>query len=153
MIHATRIKALGCGHGNRNSVVAAAGRRAFGPANLWSGLRRMVVPNKADPGSSTFRSARTHIKWAAQRTREAARSHTTAPPGCPASLIISESQGHDLANTRWRRLVRRTSRADHTSRQITRQGRSHGKADHTLSRHAPQNAEAPEPPDTPDATL
>src|SRR5258707_6394789 len=45
--------------------------------------------------------------------------------------IIRESQGHDLANTRWRRLVRRTSRADHTSRQITRQGRSHGKADHT----------------------
>ena len=50
MIDATRIKALGCGHGNRNSVVAAAGRRAFGPANLWSGLRRMVVPNKVDPG-------------------------------------------------------------------------------------------------------
>lgn len=67
MIDATRIRALGCGHGNRNSVVAAAEPLAFGPANLWSGLHRMVVPNKADPGSSTFRSARAHNKRAAQQ--------------------------------------------------------------------------------------
>jgi len=30
MIDATRIKALGCGHGNRNSVVAAAEPPTFG---------------------------------------------------------------------------------------------------------------------------
>ena len=49
------------------------------------------------------------------------------PARMSPSLIIRESQGHDLANARWERLVRRTSRADHTSRQVTRQDGSHVK--------------------------
>jgi hypothetical protein len=128
MIDATRIRALGCGHGNRNSVVAAAEPRAFGPANLWSGLHRMVVPNKADPGSSTFRSARTHNKRAAQQP---GKQLATTPRPRQDVPQASSSVSHKVTTSRirdggdW-------SGAHHGL--ITRQDRSHAKTGHTSRR-------------------